>query len=84
MGELHLEVLLEQLRREYGLSPRAGQPQVVMRETLARNAEGYGRFDRELGNVGHFGEVELEASPRERGAGNRVRFAPEYDPDIHR
>ena len=84
MGELHLEVLLERMRREYGLSPRAGQPQVVMRETLARNAEGYGRFDRELGNVDHFGEVELEASPRERGAGNRVRFAPEYDPDIHR
>ncbi len=84
MGELHLEVLLERMQREYGLSPRSGQPQVVMRETLARAAEGEGRFDRELGNVHHLGAVILKLSPRERGTGNRVLFTPEYDPDIPR
>lgn len=84
MGELHLEVLLERMKREYGLEPRAGQPQVVMRETLTHEAEGYGLFDRELGNVRHLGEVGLKASPRERGSGNRVQLAPEYDPDAPR
>ena len=84
MGELHLEVLLERMKREYGLLPRAGQPQVVMRETIAQAAEGHGRFDRELGDVRHLGEVDLQLSPRPRGSGNLVRFAPEYDPDIKR
>ena len=59
MGELHLEVILERMRREYNINPRAGQPQVVARETVRIEAEGTGLFDRELGTVHHVGEVSL-------------------------
>ena len=76
MGELHLEVLRERIRREYGIEPRAGRPQVVLRETVAAEADGHGLFDRELGNVRHHGDVTLTVAPRERGAGNLVRLAP--------
>lgn len=76
MGELHLEVLRERIRREYGIEPRAGQPQVVLRETVAAEAEGHGLFDRELGNVRHHGEVTLTVRARQRGTGNVVSMAP--------
>ena len=76
MGELHLDVVLERMRREYGISPRAGQPQVVARETVRVSGEGHGMFDRELGTVHHFGEVVLTMAPAGRDAGNRVELAP--------
>ncbi|MBQ3171597.1 MAG: elongation factor G [Mailhella sp.] len=75
MGELHLEVILERMRREYNISPRAGQPQVVARETVRIEAEGSGLFDRELGTVHHVGEVALEIAPAERDSGNVVRLS---------
>ncbi|MDR2892654.1 MAG: elongation factor G [Deltaproteobacteria bacterium] len=75
MGELHLEVLLERLKREYGLIPRAGNPQVVCQETVLKSAEASGEFDRELGEVRHYGQVTLRVAPRERGSGNLVRWA---------
>lgn len=77
MGELHLEVLRERIAREYRIDPRSGQPQVVLRETIATPAEGHGLFDRDLGNVHHHGEVYLSVTPRERAAGNDVRISPE-------
>ena len=49
MGELHLDVILERIRREYGIAPRVGQPQVIRRETPKRTASATGIFDRELG-----------------------------------
>src|SRR5699024_447111 len=49
MGELHLDVILERIRREYGIAPRVGQPQVIRRETPKRTASAAGTFDRELG-----------------------------------
>lgn len=76
MGELHLDVVLERMRREYGISPRAGQPQVVARETVRSSGEGHGLFDRELGTVHHFGEVVLTMAPAGRDTGNRVELAP--------
>lgn len=73
MGELHLDVLLERMRREYGISPRAGQPQAVLRETVSREAEADVVFDREFGKERQQGAVALRVIPRERHAGNRVQ-----------
>ena len=75
MGELHLEVVLERMSREYGISPRAGQPQVVARETVRAEAEGHGLFDRELGTVHHIGEVTLTMAPAGRDKGNTIAVA---------
>lgn len=73
MGELHLDVLLERMRREYGISPRAGQPQVVLRETVRKEAEAEAVFDKELGRERHQGAVSLRVVPLPRHAGNQVR-----------
>lgn len=76
MGELHLDVVLERIKREYRISPRVGRPRVIRRETPARAAEAEESFDRELGKERHQGRVALALSPRQRGEGNRIRFAP--------
>ena len=75
MGELHLDVVMERMRREYGISPRAGQPQVVARETVRAEAEGHGLFDRELGAVHHVGEVTLTMAPAGRDKGNTIALS---------
>ena len=72
MGELHLDVLQERIRREYGISPRAGQPQAVLRETVSREAAAHAVFDREFGKERQQGDVALRVSPRARDAGNLV------------
>ncbi len=80
MGELHLDVTLERMRREYHISPRVGAPEVIMRETITGTGEGDCVFDRELGKVQHFGHVSVYVAPRPRGAGNTVKpgsFLPE-------
>ena len=80
MGELHLDVTLERMRREYHISPRVGAPEVIMRETITGTGEGACVFDRELGKVQHFGHVSVSVAPRPRGAGNTVKpgsFLPE-------
>jgi len=74
MGELHLEVILERLRREYNVEPRAGKPQVVYQETVGAKATGEGVFDRELGDVPHFGAVTLQVAPLARDKGREVAF----------
>ena len=73
MGELHLDVLLERMRREYGIGPRAGQPQAVLRETVSREGEAEVVFDREFGKERQQGAVSLIVAPRPRDAGNLVR-----------
>lgn len=72
MGELHLDVTLERLAREYKIRPRPGQPQVVMRETVQASGKAKVNFDRELGKDRHQGEVEVEITSRPRGSGNLV------------
>jgi elongation factor G len=70
MGELHLEVILHRLEREFNTHLRAGRPQVVYRETISEAVEETGVFDRELAGKRHFAEVRLTLAPRPRGAGN--------------
>ncbi len=72
MGELHLEIVVTRLERDYSVSVNAGKPQVVYRETIAREAEAQGVFDREIGGTRHFAMVELHVKPLSRGAGNAV------------
>jgi len=74
MGELHLEVVLERMRREYGLAPRSGKPQVVYRETVTQEGEGVGEYHRELGDKFHHGYVRLAVAPRPRQAGRDIVF----------
>lgn len=80
MGELHLDVLLERMKREYDIRPRAGHPQVVLRETVRKEAEAEAVFDKDLGKEHHQGAVSLRVAPRSRHAGNLVQvgdFLPE-------
>ncbi len=74
MGELHLEVVLDRLRREFHLEPRAGNPQVVYQETISTTGRGTGEFRRELGDQLHHGKVVLEVSPLTRDAGRDIIF----------
>ncbi|EEG07587.1 translation elongation factor G [Pseudogulbenkiania ferrooxidans 2002] len=70
MGELHLEILVDRLRREFGVSASVGQPQVAYRETIARaSPEVEGKFIRQSGGHGQYGHVVLKLEPRPRGAG---------------
>lgn len=80
MGELHLEVLLERLEREYKIRPRTGQPQAVLKETITAAASASVNFDKELGKERHQGEVELAVEPKDRSSGNEIAagsFLPE-------
>ena len=71
MGELHLEVLAQRLKREFSLGVNTGKPQVVYRETIGKKAQIETVFDRELAGEMHFACITLEVSPVERGKGNR-------------
>lgn len=69
MGELHLEILTDRLKREFGVSGRISRPRVSYRETITQRAEGEGIFDRETGGRPHFGHVWLEVEPLPAGEG---------------
>jgi elongation factor G len=69
MGELHLEVLVERLRREFKVIANVGRPQVAYRETITRPATARGRFVRQSGGRGQYGDVELEIEPLGKGQG---------------
>jgi elongation factor G len=71
MGELHLEVLAQRLRREFFLDVNTGKPQVVYRETISKKAAIEKVFDREWGGVMHFAGIKIEVSPMQRGKGSR-------------
>jgi elongation factor G len=70
MGELHLEVLVHRLEREYHLAVNVGKPQVVYRETIRQPVDSVEVFDRELGGTHHQAQVALQLLPNARGAGN--------------
>ncbi len=69
MGELHLEVLIDRMRREYGVSAHVGSPQVAYRETITRAVTMEGRFVRQTGGRGQYGHVEIEVEPLGKGSG---------------
>lgn len=73
MGELHLDILVTRLLREYSLHVNVGRPQVVYRETITMPVEAEGTFDREIAGAHHYGQVQLHLEPRPRGKGNLFR-----------
>ncbi|MBX3014981.1 MAG: elongation factor G [Caldilineaceae bacterium] len=76
MGELHLEVIMERLRREFGVQCRIGAPQVAYRETITKRAQAEERYIREVGGRRHYAVVTLDLAPNETNTGfvfgNRV------------
>ena len=71
MGELHLEIIVDRMLREYRVEAHVGKPEVAYKETITRAAKVEGRFIRQTGGHGQYGVVTLEVAPRERGAGFR-------------
>jgi elongation factor G len=69
MGELHLDVLVDRMVREFKVAANVGRPSVSYRETIRRPAEGNGRFIRQTGGKGQYGHVVLTLEPTEKGAG---------------
>jgi elongation factor G len=72
MGELHLEVIVDRMMREYRVDAHVGRPQVAYREAITRPARGEGRYVRQTGGRGQYGHILLEVEPRERGGGIEV------------
>ncbi len=69
MGELHLEIIVDRLLREFKVEANVGKPQVAYRETIRKMAEAQGRYVRQTGGRGQYGDVYLEVEPNETGKG---------------
>lgn len=69
MGELHLEIIVDRLRREFNVEVKVGRPQVAYREAIRRPATAQGKFVRQSGGKGQYGDVVLEVEPLEDGKG---------------
>jgi elongation factor G len=89
MGELHLEIIVDRLMREFNVQAHVGRPQVAYKETITQPAKAEGRFVRQTGGRGQFGVVQLEVEPLPRGSGfvfeNRIvggAIPKEYVPAV--
>ncbi len=69
MGELHLEILVDRMKREFKVDANVGKPQVAYRETITKKVEAEGKFVKQSGGRGKYGHVMLEISPNEPGKG---------------
>jgi elongation factor G len=69
MGELHLEIIVDRLKREFAVEASVGKPQVAYKETLTVAADGHGRFIRQTGGRGQFGEAKIRLIPLPPGTG---------------
>ena len=69
MGELHLDIIVDRMRREFNVVANVGKPQVSYRETIGRAAEAEGRFIRQTGGTGQYAVVRVRFEPLERGTG---------------
>ncbi len=69
MGELHLEILCDRLKREHKVETNTGKPQIAYRETLTKEADGEGKLIKQSGGRGQYGHVILKVTPNERGKG---------------
>lgn len=74
MGELHLEVVVDRLQREFGVGTQTGRPQVVYRETVTCETEQHELFEREIDGKIHYGEVRLRLTPLARKAGLKIEI----------
>lgn len=91
MGELHLEILVDRMKREFNVDATVGKPQVAYRETIGRETEVEGKFVRQTGGRGQFGHVWLRIEPQEQGSGYEFENAitggvvpKEYIPAVDR
>ncbi len=91
MGELHLEILVDRMFREFGVSANVGKPQVAYRETIRKRAEAEGKFIRQTGGRGQYGHVKILVEPNEPGKGfefiNKVvggAVPKEYIPSVEK
>ena len=69
MGELHLEIIVDRMMREYKVEANVGKPQVAYRETIRKHSEAEGKYIRQTGGSGHYGHVKLRIDPNEMGKG---------------
>jgi len=69
MGELHLEVIIDRLRREFSVEANVGKPQIAYRETITAGADGEGLLKKQTGGRGQYGHVVLDVAPSEKGSG---------------
>jgi len=69
MGELHLEIIVDRMRREFGVEANVGAPQVAYRETIRKSAEQEGKFVKQSGGRGQYGHVWIKLEPNETGKG---------------
>jgi elongation factor G len=69
MGELHLEIIVDRLKREHKVAANVGKPQVAYRETVTRLAEAEGKYIKQVGGKGQYGHVKLRVSPNGQGKG---------------
>ena len=72
MGELHLDIICDRLRREFNVQTNAGAPQIAYRETITKNATGEGKLIKQSGGRGQYGHVIVDVMPLERGKGHTV------------
>jgi len=84
MGELHLEVIISRMQREFKTNVNVGKPQVVHRESIEKEGNGSAVFDREIAGQRHFAKVTLKLIPLDRGSQNRFssEIGEEIIPDI--
>lgn len=69
MGELHLDIMVDRMRREFKVVAKIGEPQVAYRETFTKQASAQGKFVRQSGGKGQYGDVWVEFTPNEEGKG---------------
>jgi elongation factor G len=69
MGELHLDIIVDRMKREFKVDAEVGRPQVAYKETIKINAEAQGKFIKQSGGRGQYGDVHIRVEPKERGTG---------------
>jgi len=69
MGELHLEIIVDRMMREYKVEANVGKPQVAYRETIRRHAEAEGKYIRQTGGRGQYGHAKIKLDPQPAGTG---------------
>ncbi len=72
MGELHLDIIRDRMKREFKVEATAGKPQIAYRETILKAADGEGKFIRQSGGKGQYGHVVIKLEPNEKGKGIEV------------